>query len=90
MLAIGLILGACGPRSEVPSRSNDRAATPKRVVVAVMGDPPALYNKLNQNNSVPGVDALEELVHVGLTHADRFGVRGARLARDVPSVENGL
>jgi len=55
-----------------------------------MGDPPTLYNKLNQNNSVPGIDALEELLHVGLSHADRFGVRGARLAQDVPSVENGL
>lgn len=55
-----------------------------------MGDPPTLYNKRNQNNSVPGVDALEELVHVGLTHADRLGERGPRLAREVPSVENGL
>jgi peptide/nickel transport system substrate-binding protein len=90
VLAISLILGACGPRSETPTRPSDRAAAPKRVVVAVMGDPPTLYNKLNQNNSVPGVDAIEELVHVGLTHADRFGVRGARLAREVPSVENGL
>jgi peptide/nickel transport system substrate-binding protein len=89
-LGICLVLSGCAPRSEVPAAPNDRVAAPKRIVVAIMGDPPTLYNKLNQNNSVPGVDALEELVHVGLSHADRFGVRGARLAQEVPSVENGL
>jgi peptide/nickel transport system substrate-binding protein len=90
VLVISLLLSACNPRTEAPGTSSDRVPQPKRITVAVMGDPPTLYNKLNQSNSVPGIDALEELVHVGLSHADRFGIRGARLAHDVPSVENGL
>jgi hypothetical protein len=40
--------------------------------------------------SVPGLDALEELAHAGLTHVDPQGKRVAKLAEAVPAIENGL
>lgn len=92
LVALAVALAGCAPVAppSSPDARGQSAAAPKRIVAAVMGDPHTLYNALNQNNSVPGIDALQELVHVGLTHADRFGVRGPRLAEAVPRVESGL
>lgn len=52
-------------RGERPDRRSPGAEGPKRVVVAITGNAPALSNKLNRNNSVQGVDALETLVNAG-------------------------
>jgi peptide/nickel transport system substrate-binding protein len=67
-----------------------RPAAAKRIAAAVLGDPPFLYTKLNPRGTVGAPDDLLDLVHVGLTHLDRFGVRGPRLSEEVPSVDNGL
>jgi peptide/nickel transport system substrate-binding protein len=40
--------------------------------------------------SVAGMDALEQLVHAGLTHRGVDGTLMPRLAEGVPSIENGL
>ncbi len=95
-LTVFLIVASCAPPT--PDRTAQTtgqvapttSAGPKRVTVAVMGDAHTIYNKLNPGNNVAGIDAIEELVHTGLTHIDRFGVREPRLARDVPTTENGL
>ncbi|HZT08515.1 MAG TPA: ABC transporter substrate-binding protein [Chloroflexota bacterium] len=39
--------------------------------------------------SQPGVDAIEELLNVGMSTPDAHGVLQARLAEEVPTVENG-
>jgi peptide/nickel transport system substrate-binding protein len=64
----------------------------KRITAAIRGLPAAMSQRHTQRSvaSVAGLDALEELVHAGLTHADVPGVRVARLAEAVPSIENGL
>ncbi len=64
-------------------------AAPKRIVVTIMDDPPALSAKLSPP-SIRGADALEELVHVGLLTLNNDGFLTPRLAEEVPTLENGL
>jgi peptide/nickel transport system substrate-binding protein len=40
--------------------------------------------------SPPGLDAIEELVHAGVVHADDKGAVRPQLAEAVPTIENGL
>ncbi len=40
--------------------------------------------------SIPGLDAIEELLHAGLTHADDQAQLHPQLAEAVPTLENGL
>jgi peptide/nickel transport system substrate-binding protein len=70
-----------------------RPATPKRITVVVMGEPPTLSTKINTAGAggvVPGADALEELVSAGLVHQDPKGNLLPQLAEAVPTLENGL
>src|SRR4051812_4560173 len=84
MLATGI---ACtNPRSsaalsgQAPSAAETRApAAPKRVTLAISGNAPSLNNKLNLNNSIQGVDHLEQLVSAGVTSVDRVGARHPQL-----------
>ncbi|HZT08511.1 MAG TPA: ABC transporter substrate-binding protein [Chloroflexota bacterium] len=55
-----------------------------------MSDPPLLSFKLNPVSNVPGVDAIDDLVNVGLTTMDDTSTMQARLAEAVPALENGL
>jgi peptide/nickel transport system substrate-binding protein len=57
-----------------------------------MGDPVTLSQKLNAAGagSIPGADALEQLVNAGLVVLDAGGVLRPQLADAVPTVENGL
>jgi peptide/nickel transport system substrate-binding protein len=59
-----------------------------------MGDPPALShaktNPPGSVGSVPGIDAFEALVHVGMTVLDDKGNLQPRIAEATPAVENGL
>ncbi len=61
-----------------------------RIIAAMSGDPPVLYQKLNTNNATRGIVAAEQLVDVGLTIHDDAQVLHPRLAEAVPSIENGL
>jgi peptide/nickel transport system substrate-binding protein len=54
-----------------------------------MDDPPALYSKLTPP-SIRGLDAVEELVHVGLATSSQTGAMQAMLGEAVPTIENGL
>src|SRR5437764_794195 len=70
-----LLFAGCAPNgpAQPPGSTSERppaASGPKRIVAAITGDPPTLYNKLNTNNAVRGVDALEKFVVGGLANED--------------------
>jgi peptide/nickel transport system substrate-binding protein len=92
-LALGVLIAACGaPVPSAPTAGGpapERAAGPKRIKSALMGDPPVLNLKL-QSTNVAGTDVLEELTNSGLATPDDRGVLQPQLAEAVPSVENGL
>lgn len=94
LLAAAFALAACsGPLATnptgLPAQSAGGTGAPKRAVVTIMDDPPALSAKLSPP-SIRGADALEELVHVGLATQSPDGMLVPRLAEAVPSLENGL
>jgi len=65
----------------------------KHVTAAIMSDPRTLRNTVNTAGGAgeaPGVDTIQELLHVGLATTDGRGRLNARLAEDVPSIENGM
>jgi hypothetical protein len=65
---------------------------PKRVVAAVQSYPPTPNSRIGSTvgGAVADMDAIEELINVGLTTFDNEGVLQPRLAEAVPTVENGL
>jgi peptide/nickel transport system substrate-binding protein len=70
----------------------ERSASPKRIVAAMRAAPASLsQTRTNRSvGSVPGLDAVEELVHAGLAHTNEQGVLMPQLAEAVPTLENGL
>ncbi len=93
VLLLAILAAACAaPGTGVGSQSGaQQAGAPssptKRITAAVLADPPFVYARLNPPSTTGGT---ESMVHVGLTRFDRFGVRGPALAKEAPSVENGL
>ena len=92
-----LVTWGCGPQPAAPPAATDaerpRPAVPKKITAAIMGDPRTLRNVINAaggSGSVPGLDAVEELVNVGLALVDNRGRLVPRLADEVPTLENGL
>jgi peptide/nickel transport system substrate-binding protein len=79
------------PAPGAPAQTSAPAA-PKRVTAAVLGDPFALSYQISSAGAYtpPGSEALEELVHTGLTTLDKGGTLVPRLAEAVPTIENGL
>src|ERR1051326_6004606 len=71
------------------STSRSQASAPKKVVAAITGQAPGLNNHVNRNNSIQGVDILQQLVNAGASQIDRQGERRAQLARNVPSPDEG-
>lgn len=98
LLAVAVLLAGCAssqPRASVAtpdSTIEKERAQPRRVVSAIMGDPPTLSNTINSAGAagVPGVSEVEKLVNAGLTAADADGTLHAQLAEAVPSTDNGL
>lgn len=80
--------GGTGGDSSVP-----RVSGPKRVVAAIRSAPASLArqktNPAGLVGSVPGLDALEELVHAGVVHLTPNGGLEPQLATAVPTAENG-
>ncbi len=99
-LLLGAVLAAAcsttGPRQPAAAGSQSSAlspqSSPKRIVAAIRGTPAALSQQktLRTVGNIPGLDAIEELAHAGMTHADDGGMLRPQLAEAVPSVENGL
>lgn len=86
-----LTVTACAPAARAPSAgstSDGPAAAPKRVSIAIMGEPKAVGLAANLS-AVPGEDELTELVLAGLATVGTDGTPRPKLAESVPSVENG-
>ena len=88
----------CAPSSRVDSSPGSapsgpaETVGPKRIVAAIRGVPPSFAGQETQRTSgnYPGLDALMELVHASLVHADEQGTFRPQLAEAVPTLENGL
>ncbi len=100
-LTVFMLLAGCAapPSRPAGQQSADagaqqRVTTPKRVTVAIRGNPPNLGRERTHPSgsvsSVPGLDGLTELVHAGLTRPNNQGVQLPQLAEAVPTLENGL
>lgn len=91
LVLAGFALAACLPGQ--PAASLDgagdgrQASGPKRMTLAIFGDPESLVHSIGGNQ--PGNDALERLVNAGLANQDERGVLQPQLAEAVPSPENG-
>jgi peptide/nickel transport system substrate-binding protein len=88
-------LGCTGPavttRDQASRDPAPQSATgPKRITIAIAGEPHTLYQKLNPQSTVRGIEELEQLVHTGLTTTNASGVLVPQLAEAVPSIENDL
>lgn len=88
---IVLLTAACAPQPGVPSppaASAPTSAAPRRIVASVMDEPAVLSTQLS-TPAVRGIDAIEELIHAGLTVMDREGTLRPQLAEAAPTLENG-
>lgn len=90
-------IGCAGPprADSVPggaTTGQTGGGAPKRIVAAIRSVPPSLAGQETARTSgnYPGLDALMELVHGSLVHADDQGTLRPQLAEAVPSLENGL
>ncbi len=97
LLLLGMVLAAsCGPAAERAARPGGESgarleATPKRIVAAIRSEPPTLYTKVaTRTTSLPGLDALDDMLHAGLSVETPEGTQRAQLAEAMPTVENGL
>lgn len=98
LIAITLLLAACGPATQRreagvgSGQAPTRASGPKRVLAAVMADLPSARSQLDRasGGTLPGARELEQLVHAGLGVEDDLGNIRPQLAEAVPSLENGL
>lgn len=91
--AVAVALAACAPGLGAgPAARSDSAApppTPKRIAVAIIGDPVVVF---------PGVDLrqasaseeIEDLLNSGLVSVDQIRTVRPQLAESVPSTENGM
>jgi peptide/nickel transport system substrate-binding protein len=98
VLVVVLTLAATGCAAP-PRESNDASsgvsaapsapATPKRIVTAIMSNPPYLYRNLAGTGIGPGQPGLEQMITVGLAVSDRDGRLRPQLAEAIPTVDNG-
>src|SRR6266571_3863631 len=101
-LLVSLAVLAAGCASQSPgaaqTRGGDGAApgansAPKRIVTAMMGNPPLIYQRIvggGSGGQIPGIDALEMLVNTALTAKDEKGNLLPFVSEAVPTLENGL
>src|SRR5581483_2847706 len=96
ILVIGSLAACAAPQPQGGSpRSPDAvAAAPKHLTAAIFGEPRHLgTNRTDPGGAlgnVPGGEAVEELLQVGLVTINDKGLLEARLAEAVPTFENGL
>src|SRR5437870_2468595 len=90
-LVLGVIVSACAPAAgNSPGASSEASrSVPKRVVAAIMADPPFVAQVLNPGSHWRGIEHIQALVAGGLTGSGG-GNRYPELAEAVPSPDNGL
>ena len=70
-----------------------RSSAPKRIAIAMRGDPKTFSAKLNSAagaGGVPGVAEIEQLLNAGLANQETNGALHVQIAEALPTVENGL
>jgi len=99
-----ILLSACSGSGDASGRgtlpsagqaadSGSTVGASKRLTAVIMSDPPVLTGAATSTGSdgqVPGLDSLEDLLHVGMTDITTGGSLRPVLARDVPSIDNAL
>lgn len=92
-----LTLAACAPTRTADGGSGTGeapvASGPKRATVVIASDPITLRSNFPgglTGGAAAGVDAIEQVVHVGVSLFDDAGTQRAALAEVLPTVENGL
>jgi ABC-type transport system substrate-binding protein len=95
LIAVVVALTSCaGPLtgSQPGGGSDSRGTGLRRVVAAIRSAPASLAQQRTQrpDNTVRGLDAVEDLLHAGLTSVKEDGSRVPVLAEAVPTLENGL
>ena len=97
-LSVLLVAVGCAPQGQGAGqgRAGDGAApastAPKRIVTAMMGNPPLIYQRIvggGSGGQIPGIDALEMLVNTALTMKDANGNLFPVMSEAVPTLENG-
>src|SRR5687767_1405707 len=89
---------ACASPSAGGRETSDGTGTerpdgpPKRLVAAIRGVPSSMAQQETNRiaTAVPGLDAITELIHASVVHADHQGTMHAQLGEAVPTLENGL
>lgn len=98
LLAIAMAAMACAPPPQggPPGASNQGSSAPvapKRLTVAIRGDPKVLFEPINSaagGSSSAGVREIEQMLNSGLVVLDSAGELRPQLAESVPTVQNGL
>jgi peptide/nickel transport system substrate-binding protein len=92
-LLLSLGLAACAPASAptggATGQSVPTAAAPKRLTIAIVGDPVTVFAGIDQRQASASAE-LQDLVNARFTRSDHEDVLYPQLAEAVPSVENGL
>src|SRR3954453_16013675 len=91
-LLLVLALAGCQQGASTPSSASKSSGavpsapgTSTRATAVIMGDPPHFEGRYNPNlGSVPGLDALEEMVNAGMANFNENGQLRPQLAGDVP------
>jgi peptide/nickel transport system substrate-binding protein len=90
-------LVGCAPAAQTPSAGGGEArsqpaAGPKRITAAIMGDPAMLSYAVVAagTGGTRGLAQVELLMHAGTAVKAADGTMRPQLARDVPSLDNGL
>jgi len=88
------VLAGCAPSSTGTPGTTGAAASasqgPKRIVIAIAGDPPGLSTHINPaGTATPGLPELTELIAPGLSTVDNDGQRVPLLAAELPSTDKG-
>src|SRR5436305_9534323 len=93
-MVLALTVVGCAPpasqtRDSGAARSGGSAsaAAPKRITVAIGGELTTLRSQTA--STTPGIVEAEQLVNAGLAAVDNHGLLQARLAEEVPSIQNG-
>jgi len=94
-LVAGLLLvlvTACGPAGQSTPAAGDsaRPAAPKRLTVAMMGDPDLIIAGYQSAHQILGHPDLTDLIGRGFSMKNGDGALIAQIAEQVPSIENGL
>lgn len=93
VMAVTILVAGCAAPSGRPGGTSEGSevprTTPKRIVAAIMADPPIVSSTLNPGSHWRGVEHIQALIDAGLTR-EGGGVRRPELAEATPTPESGL